>query len=258
VISRQVAALSAAVFGLVTVAGCSSSSSPAGAAASGSAAATSAASAAAAGSSDNAGGSNVGLTEKQLSAKVQAAMAQATAVRVKGKMVSGSDSVTLDLQLNDKDASSSGTISVGGMTVPIISTGGVIYFQLTDSLIEAQGGGSVPATVKGKWVSSKSAIGQDLDQSFGSFGSYKGFVSGLTGSDGLLNGVSPQGTATLGGQAVAVYKAADDSILDVAASGPAYVLEARSTKSGNSGALDFTWNQPTTVTAPPAADIYNG
>lgn len=66
------------------------------------------------------------------------------------------------------------------------------------------------------------------------------------------------GTATLNGQNVAVYKTSNGSKLYFAASGPAYLLETVLGGSEGAGTLDYTWNQPTTVTPPPASQIYNG
>ncbi|MGH6656084.1 MAG: hypothetical protein ACRDVE_12875, partial [Actinocrinis sp.] len=106
-ISRQVAVLSAAAaIGLVAVTGCSSSSPTAGASG---AAAVSGGSSAPSGSSNAAGGSNVGLSQAALITAVKAAADQATAVHVKGEFGSGSYKIDLDVQLNKKDATASGT-----------------------------------------------------------------------------------------------------------------------------------------------------
>ena len=43
-----------------------------------------------------------------------------------------------------------------------------------------------------------------------------------------------------------------------AASGPAYLLQSVNTSSSVAGTMTFTWNQPTTVTAPPASQTYTG
>ncbi|MGH6656339.1 MAG: hypothetical protein ACRDVE_14180, partial [Actinocrinis sp.] len=116
------------------------------------------------------------------------------------------------------------------------------------------------AAAGGKWVSTKSSTGKDLGISVGSFASYSGYVSRLTatGGDGLANGATAAGTTTYQGQSVAVYKTADKSTFYVAASGAAYVLEVVPGDAKTSIAVTLTWNQPTTVTAPPASQIYNG
>jgi hypothetical protein len=51
----------------------------------------------------------------------------------------------------------------------------------------------------------------------------------------------------------------EHATLYFAASGPAYLLEMVGHSTTNaSGTVTFTWNQPTTVTAPPASEIYSG
>lgn len=251
-ISRQVAAISAATLAsLLAVAGCSSSAGSTTANGS-SAPAASASSAAAA--------SNSGLTDQQLLTAFKAAIAQGTAVHVKGTIVSKGETVGLDLQLNKTDGSASGTISDNGATVPVISLGGTTYIQMTDSVLKMAGNipSSAAALIKDKWVSSKSSIGSGMTSQFSGFTSYDSFLSGITSSDnGLVGGSASAGTTTYNGQTVAIYKDSDGSVAYFAATGPAYLLQVQSSNSTNSGSLAFTWNQPTTVTAPPASQIFN-
>lgn len=255
-IFRKTAAVSAvAVLGVLAVAGCSSSTKTATAASSGSASASAAASSSAAASG------NVGLTQQQLITAFNAATAQATAVHVKGTEVSGTDKSSLDLQLNKQGNSASGTVASNGATIPIISVGGTEYIQMTDSLLKMSGNipASSAALMKDKWVSSKSSTGASLASSFAQFGSFDGFVSSMTSStDGLFTGATAAGTTTYNGQTVAVYKNGDGSTSYFAATGPAYVIAVLAPGGGGSGTLDFTWNQPTTVSAPPASQILSG
>jgi hypothetical protein len=252
-ISRQLTACAAAtVVSLLAVAGCSSSGAKGGAAADSGAASATASSAAA---------QNVGLTEQQLLDAFKKAAGQATAVHVKGAMDSGGQKVSLDLQLNKQGASASGTISDNGAVVPVIAVNDTTYVQMTDSVLKMAGNipASAAALLKDKWVSSKSSIGSGMAGQFGRFSSYDSFISSIVGSsDGLLAGTHAAGTTTYNGQSVAVYKDGDGSITYFAATGPAYLLEMQSGATSVSGTLDFTWNQPTTVTAPPASQIFTG
>jgi hypothetical protein len=95
---------------------------------------------------------------------------------------------------------------------------------------------------------------------FKGFASYDAFISGMTSGSGSIavDNSTPAGTTSYNGQTVAVYKNADGSEAYFAASGPAYLLQAISTNATSAGTLTFTWNQPTTVTAPPASQTYNG
>lgn len=242
-----------AALGLLAVAGCSSSTSGANAASSG------APSGAASASASAAAGGNVGLTQQQLLTAFNAAVAQATAVHVKGTMTTGSDKSALDLQLNKQADSAQGTVSANGATIPIISIGGTEYVQMTDSLLKMSG--DIPAAsaalMKDKWVSSKSSYGSSLTSNFAQFGSFGGFISSMTSStDGMFNGTTAAGTATYNGQTVAVYKNGDGSTAYFPPTGPAYVVAV--VPPGGDGSLAFTWNQPTTVSAPPASQIIAG
>lgn len=238
--NRQVAVLSAAAaVSLLAVAGCSGSAGTA---------------------SASATGSNAGLSGQQLVTAFKAAAAQATAVHVKGTMGSGATDVALDLQLNKKDDSGSGTMTMAGATIPFISVGGTTYVQMTDGVIKMAGNmpASAAAMLSGKWVSSKSSIGSSLSSQFGSMASYDAFVAKIYGDDGSITpGSTAAGTTTYNGQTVAVYKDTDGTVAYVAASGPAYLLQVRSDSSTTSGSLVFTWNQPTTVTPPPASQMSN-
>jgi hypothetical protein len=256
VIPRQIAALSLAGVGLAALAACSSSgSSPAASAgsASGSASPTAATSTAAA--------SNVGLSDSALRAAFAAAAKGATAVHMKGTVTTNGQTVTVDVQLNKNDTSE-GTLMLGTALLPVKSTGGVYYLEFTPSFIQymSKQEGSNPAAaamLSGKWVSSNSAMGKSLASSFSQFMSYSSMIQQVTdNSDG--DTVTAAGTGTLNGQSVAVYNSAKGSKLYFAASGPAYFLEQIIGGSDGSGTIVYTWNQPTTVTPPPASQIYNG
>jgi hypothetical protein len=259
VIPRQIAALSLAGVGLAALAACSSSgSSPAASAgkAGGSASPTTAASTGAA-----AAASNVGLTDSALRAAYVAAANGATAMHMKGTVNANGQTISMDVQLN-KDDSSDGTLTIGTAQLPIKSTGGVYYLQFTPSFIQymAKQQGSDPAAfavLSNKWVSSNSTLGKNLANSFSQFMSYTSVVKQVSdNSDG--DKVTSAGTGTLNGQSVAVYKSTKGSKLYFPASGPAYMLEQAVGGSDGTGTIDYTWNQPTTVTPPPASQIYNG
>jgi len=258
VIPRQIAALSLAGIGLAALAACSTSSnsSPAAAAgtASGSASPTTAPTTAAA-------ASNVGLTDSALRAAFVAAANGATAMHMKGTVTDNGQTVSMDVQLN-KDDSSAGTLTLGTAQLPVKAVGGVYYLEFTPSFIQymAKQQGSNPAAfaaLSNKWVSSNTTLGKNLATSFSQFMSYSAVVKQVSdNSDG--DKVTAAGTGTLNGQSVAVYNSTKGSKLYFAVSGPAYMLEQAVGGSDGTGTIDYTWNQPTTVTPPPASQIYNG
>jgi hypothetical protein len=255
VINRYCAAVTAATLGLTALAGCSSSkSTPTGTAPVGSAPAS-------ASSPSAASAPNAGLSGTALKAAFKKVVDQATAVHLKGADKEGTDTVQIDIQLNKTGNTAEGTITSQGASFPVIAVNGVDYFQFTDSLIKLSGAGSAGPALKGKWVSSNSQYGKGLDSSLRPLFSYSGFVSGFDSADTsafALEGATAAGTTTYNGQTVAVYKGSDGSTAYFAASGPAYLLDVINSSSTSAGAVAFTWNQPTTVTAPPASQIFNG
>jgi hypothetical protein len=253
VINRHYAAVTAAALGLTALAGCSSSkSTPAGTAPVGSAPASAASPSAAA-------AQNAGLSDAALKAAFVKAADQATALHLKGATKDGTDTLQIDIQLNKTANTAEGTISMQGASFPVIAVNGVDYFQFTDSLIKLSGAGSAGPALKGKWVSSNSQYGKGLAGDLKPLFSYSGFISSFTAVDsGAFPDTTAAGTTTYNGQTVAVYKSSDGSTAYFAASGPAYLLDVINSSSTSAGALAFTWNQPTTVTAPPASQIFNG
>lgn len=254
---RQIAALPlAAALGLAALAGCSSSPASTPAAAGGSTTGSAAASA-----SPSAAAGNAGLSDSALRAAFTTAANGATAVHMKGSSAQGGQTVTLDLQLNKND-SSEGTISIGSAQLPIKVVNGVDYMQMTPSFVQyvaKQQGVSASAlsAISGKWVSSNSSMGKSMAQSFSQFMTFSAVVKGV--SDNPDKDVATAaGTTALDGQTVALYNTTKGSKLYFAATGPAYMLREDDTGSNGTGSVAFTWNQPTTVSAPPASQIYNG
>lgn len=257
-ISRQAVALStAAALTVAALAGCSSSAKTGAAAATQSA--TGAASSIAAQSAANAS-----LSATALLAAFKQAAGQSTAVHVVGTMKQGTDNATIDIQLNKAAGTASGSITDNGATIPFRAVGGIIYVQFTPDVLKLSGASSDAATaavLKNKWATSKSSVGSELASGFKDFASFDSFLTSVNGtSDGLFDfsSATAAGTDTVNGQSAAVYKDAGAAEAYFAASGPAYLLKVASTDSSSSSAVTLTWNQPTTVTAPPASQIYNG
>lgn len=217
-----------------------------------------------------AGVSNTGLTQSQLEARVSAAAATATAIHVTGTLVDDGQSMSLDLQIN-KDDSAQGTVSESGMVIPVIATTTTTYFQLTSSLITmmsaqmASGGSGSAAllsSLTGKWIASTSSAGASLHNdlagimNFGQMTSQ--FSGGSSGADGSVATFTYIGTGVVDGQQVAQYrdvssdKSTPTTIMSVPLTGPALPIEI---SAGSQGSIALVWNQPTTVTPPPANEI---
>lgn len=185
-------------------------------------------------------------------AVVEAAQ-QASAVHVKGTMSQDGSNVNLDLQLN-KD-SASGTVVKDGLEIPVLRVGDKYYFRFSDSLVKQAG---VPASaakqLTGKWVSSTAKIGEGLAAAFKDFLDYKAFTDGTLGQ--LKNETFPAGQPTTLADIPALSFTNSGGTATVAAAEPHYLLRMQDPKTG---AMEFSdWNKPSTVSEPPAAEIYSG
>ena len=222
--------------------------------------ATTAASAVAAG-----GSSNAGLTQAELLARFKTALANVTALHMKGGTTGGGSSAfSMDMQIN-KDSSAEGTIVSTGLTMPLIVVGGVSYVQVTSSLastLKSAAGSNaslLAEIVVGKWISSKSSIGSSMTAGLSSLTNFSQMTKQLGTASG--DTFTYLDTSTVNGVQVAQYKdvstnsgSAGTSTMDIPLNGSPLPIE----ETGSSeGTITFTWNEPTKVTAPAAADIIN-
>lgn len=236
--------------------GCGSKASPASTASTGS---TAAVTTAASSASDNAG-----LSQSQLLSRLGTALASVTAMHMKGTMSSGGDSVSMDMQLN-QDGTAQGTISVSGMTLPMIVVGSASYIQITpsyESTIKAsvassgdsQEAGFVSALLVGKWV--KLSGSDSLSQGMGGLTSFSQMKQQLESNDDS-DTYTYEGKSTIDGQAVAQYKDYDKTSGTATMSVPltGSVLPVQLNAGSQGTMMTFTWNEPTKVTAPAADDV---
>jgi hypothetical protein len=205
---------------------------------------------------------NAHLTQAQLVVRLKTALGGVAAVHINGGTSPGG---TIDMQIN-KDDTDRGTIDADGMSMPVIQLGSITYLQITRSYantvkseLGAIGDNALVAQyrseiVVGKWLKT-ATYGPGGD------GGISGtrIVSQLTTQ--LTNGSNTftyLGTSTVEGQPVAQYKdvtkdgSSPTATMSVALTGRALpILD----DAGTHGSTTFTWNQPTTITAPPAADV---
>lgn len=272
------------------MAGCASSTAP-----------TSASTAAPSSSGTSKVNANVGLTGPQLQAAFKAAAAKANAVHVVGAFNESGTPYALDLNLN-KNGATSGSISQNGASIPLRVVNNVTYIQLTPEFLKQEAKSDPSLTpgvislIQNKWVSSQSAMGQQLSADFDGLINYDSFMktiengaspspsaSGSSSASGMpsmssmsssasssasaspstssspavsLADLTADGTATYNGKTVAVYKSPNGSIAYFDASGPAY-LDKVISKGADAGTITFTWNKPVTVVAPQPSEIFS-
>lgn len=189
---------------------------------------------------------------------VKAAFQGASAVHIKGTLVNGSGSLTLDLQLN-KDDTASGTISEGGPTIPLVAVHGKYYVQFTQALISESSDPTVQQlgpSLANKWVSSDASFASGMVSGVQPLLTYDSFVTAMFAQDSEVPTLT--GTDVVNNTPALTYESQDGSIVTIARADPHYLLRMTSPAAG-SGQLDFTgWNQPVPVSAPPANQIYSG
>ncbi|WP_018351040.1 hypothetical protein [Longispora albida] len=188
------------------------------------------------------------LSPAQIAERARAAVKTITSVHVKGEVPSGTEKIALDLKISGSEGAT-GTMTVGGNKVSILRIGTSAYFQ-GDRAFWAQFGGNAAANLfEGKWMRTTTE-----DPNF------KDLVS-LTDAtqlmDAVLSGVSAASkgrTQQIDGQP-AIELIGGDGSLFIATTGEPYPLLLRSSAAGG-GELAFTeYNQPVTLTAPPADQV---
>jgi hypothetical protein len=206
---------------------------------------------------------NAGLSSAKANAVINAAAAEATSLQIKGSMGSGGQAVAVNLQF--VKTSAAGTLTISGVPISFISVNGTTYFKLSSAFATMLGGDPSTAPFShmiDKWVSGSNPAVAPMATSFSAFTSLSSFISQLSGSSDQL---TADGTGKVDGQVVAQYKDVDTTstplttqILSIPASGPALPVQEVGIGAGNSGTVTFTWNQPITVSAPPAGEVYSG
>ncbi len=171
------------------------------------------------------------------------AIAGVSAVHVSGSTTSGGSTIDLNLDLvNGKGGR--GTLSENGLSFQMISVGGTVYVDGSDTFWRRFGGNAAAQLFHGKWLRAP-ATGNFA--SFAQLASVSKLFAGLLSHGTLSKG----STATINGrQAIAVTDTGQGGTLYVATTGKPYPLEI--SKSGaNGGKIEFTnFNEPVSLAAP--------
>jgi hypothetical protein len=193
---------------------------------------------------------------------LKSAMQSASAVHVKGTMSDSGTNIALDVQLN-KNGTASGTIGIGGPSYPIVLANKVVYIQFTPDVLKSVGlsATSGPGTaIVNKWVPSTSKLmaGSDLTSSVQPLLDYNQFTGSII--QNMPSGAMKPGKSdVVDGTPVMLYTMSDGTPADIATSSPHYLMRLLPSPTDGAGQLDFTnWNQPVTVPAPAAGEIYTG
>jgi hypothetical protein len=175
------------------------------------------------------------------------ALEQSGAAHLKGRVTEQGQTGDVDLQLQGADVS--GSLTLAGQKVQLVSAGGKIYAQAPAAFWSSFGAPeAISSQLDGKWV----IVPQEAASSFDTF-TLKGLADSLRKpTDATIN--DPVSTATVDGQKVVVVTQSDGSTLDVASTGTPYPLKAENKGGDSPGTLTFSdFGKKATITAPTGA-----
>lgn len=188
---------------------------------------------------------NAGLTQTQLLARMQSAIAAESALHMKGTITDNGTTVTVDMQLN-RDGSAQGSTTVGKAVMPIVVVDGIAYTQVTASYAVSS---PSPSDAKvGQWIEVQGQPPSSADN-------FALMVAELDAPSKYA--YTYKDTTTIDGVAVARYDETDlkdglDKVLSIRLTGAALPVAVAG---GAAGGFTFVWDQPTKVAAPPRSQV---
>ena len=187
------------------------------------------------GASSSSGNGEAAKAGPQVVEDAAAALAAADAVHISGQVVDSSTGKSIDVDLQLQSNGTSGTLTLAGQPVNLISIGSATYLKTSAAFYAKEGVGSVAAAeLANRWV--KAPNSQD----------FTGItLSGLSKDLGVAHDGSRINdkvtTGMLKGHDVVIVSGSDGSKLYVAASGKPLPLKAdRPAQSSSPGSLVFT------------------
>ena len=184
----------------------------------------------------------------EIVAAAKAAADGASAVHVSGSTVTGGSPITLDLSLVTGKGGR-GRLTENGLSFELIEIEGTVYINGSSAFYTHFAGPAAAQLLHGKWLKASSTSGSFAELS--SLTDLRKLLDAALTTGANSKTLVAAGTSTVGGQpAVGVKDTAQNGILYVATTGPAYPLEI--TKSGaGGGTITFSeWDRPVTLTAP--------
>ncbi len=193
--------------------------------------------------------SNDRLTTAALVAQLKTAVAHAQSVHIHGAVQDSGSSESVNLSMT-RSGQISGSVESAGTTLDLIDANKTVYIKVTSVFLKlAQAPAGICAKECGKYVAASASDSQQLTGDLS--------LSKLLGKFGQsMPKFTKAAPATINGQQVLTLKAADGSVLYVAATGVPYPLRITGPSAGSTGQIDFSqWNAVPAVTAPPASQV---
>ncbi len=197
------------------------------------------------------GSSSNGVTSKSASQILQASensIKTAKSVHVTGSLVSGGQSITLDLDLVSGKGGK-GSMSASGLGFQLVTLGNTVYVKGSDAFWRHFGGNAAVQLFKGKWL--KGPTTGNL-ASFASLTNLTGLFDKILSSHGTL---TKGQTTTVDGQKVIAINdtSGQGGTLYVATTGQPYPVQIKKTGS-DGGHITFDhYNESVAITAPSGA-----
>lgn len=223
----------------VGLAGCGSSSGSSGKPApSGSGGASSASAAAASSNGEQS------KTPQQVLADAKSALFNAQAVHVKGTESQQGQTQMLDVQFQGEDTA--GTLTISGITLNVVKTGGKVYLKAPEQFWAKTAGPAAAPKLANRWLVQDAAMAGNVSAL-----TLQGVAASLNAADSPLKpGVT---TSQVDGQPAVVVTEQDGSTLAVASTGTPLPLQVIGNGAAK-GSLSFTgYGQRQPITAPPGA-----
>jgi hypothetical protein len=185
------------------------------------------------------------LSAQEILDKASAAAKAQKSVYVKGSGTSGADSVAVDLKLRN-GGGAVGSITTGGATIQLISTGTTVYIKADKAFWTSFGNDAAAQVIGDRWVKAPAT-----DASFKDLASMGDFTAAIESF------LSPSGTLTKGSEktidgTAAVGVQSSNGTLWVATTGDPLPIKIES--SGSGGLTFADWGAVVDVTAPADAD----
>ena len=196
------------------------------------------------------GGSSNGVASKspdQIVSDATNAVASVNSVHVSGKVLSGRQNVTLDLNLvNGKGGK--GSMSQNGLGFKIVAVGPEVYINGSPAFWTKFAGSAAAHLLSGKWLKAP-ATGQL--SSLATLTDVSKLFNQLLSSHGKL--ARGKTTTAQGQQVVAVNDTTNGGTLYVATTGKAYPIEISKTGSQGGQLVFDRFDQPVSLTPPASA-----
>jgi hypothetical protein len=169
----------------------------------------------------------------QIYSSARAATAGASSVHYSGQLLNGGKTIALDIVA--AGTRGGGTITFGGSTLHVVTSGTSLFLKATAAAWQQLGAPAATAKrIADRWLQTTTT-----NQTFGSLANFTN-QSKLVGSITTKHRPTKGNETSIGGQKAITLIDKGNGELFVATTGKPYILEIKSTQAGNSGTVTFS------------------